>query len=88
MLKEFENTMASITYGWNLETILRVHGIGNEFSQLKQSSTKEYNQKLKDSIPSLTKNEARMRDAIRRGDVKVRYYRHWVDQDGKTHWDY
>ena len=23
--------MASITYGWNLETILRVHGIENNF---------------------------------------------------------
>lgn len=41
-----------------------------------------------DSVPSLTKNQARMRDAIRRGDVKVRYYHHWVDQDGKMHWDY
>jgi hypothetical protein len=41
-----------------------------------------------DSVPSLTKNETRMRDAIRRGDVKVRYIHHYVDQDGKTHWDY
>ncbi|MDB4602746.1 hypothetical protein OAH71_02420 [Euryarchaeota archaeon] len=41
-----------------------------------------------DSVPSLTKNQARMRDAIRQGDVKVRYYHHWVDQDGKMHWDY
>ena len=49
----FENTMASITYGWNLETILRVHGIVNEFSQLKQDSVQEYNQKLSDSISSL-----------------------------------
>ena len=45
--------MASITYGWNLETILRVHGIENEFSQLKQESIQEYHQKLNDSITLL-----------------------------------
>jgi hypothetical protein len=47
----------------------------------------ESNLTTTDSVPSLTKNEARMRDAIRRGDVKVRYFHHWVDQDGKMHWD-
>ena len=45
--------MASITYGWNLETILRVHGIENEFSQLKQNKVQEYNQRLNDSITLL-----------------------------------
>ena len=45
--------MASITYGWNLETILRAHGIKDEFSQLKQSTIQEYNQKLNDSITLL-----------------------------------
>ena len=45
--------MASITYGWNLETILRVHGIKNEFSQLKRDSIQQYNQKLNDSITML-----------------------------------
>ena len=53
MLKEFENTMASITYGWNLETILRVLRIANKFSQLKQESIQEHNQKLNDSITML-----------------------------------
>ena len=42
--------MASITYGWNLETILRLHGIVNEFSQLKHDGIQEYNQKLNNSI--------------------------------------
>ena len=41
-----------------------------------------------DSVPSLTKNEARMRDAIRQGNVKIRYIHHWINKDGKTHWDY
>ena len=45
--------MASITYGWNLETILRVHGIVNECSQLKHDSIQEYNQKLNESITLL-----------------------------------
>ena len=45
--------MASITYGWNLETILRVHGIENEFSQLKEDRVHEYNQRLNDSITLL-----------------------------------
>ena len=45
--------MASITYGWNLETILRAHGIANEFSLSKQYSTQEYNQKFNDSIALL-----------------------------------
>ena len=45
--------MASITYGWNLETILRVLRITNKFSQLKQESIQEYNQKLNDSITML-----------------------------------
>ena len=45
--------MASITYGWNLETILRVLRIANKFSQLKQESIQEYNQKLNDSITML-----------------------------------
>ena len=45
--------MASITYGWNLETILRVYGISNEFSQLKQDRIQEYNQKLNEAITSL-----------------------------------
>ena len=53
MLKEFENTMASITYGWNLETMLRVHGIENEFSQLKGDRVEEYNQTLNHSIALL-----------------------------------
>ena len=45
--------MASITYGWNLETILRTHGIENEFSQLKQDRNQEYNQKLNEAITSI-----------------------------------
>ena len=45
--------MASITYGWNLETILGVHGIENEFSQLKEDRVQEYNQKLNDSVALL-----------------------------------
>ena len=45
--------MASITYGWNLETILRAHGIENEFSQLKEDRGQEYNQKLNHSITLL-----------------------------------
>ena len=45
--------MASITYGWNLETILRVHGIKNEFSQLKQDRIQEYNKNLNNSITLL-----------------------------------
>ena len=53
MLKEFENTMASITYGWNLETMLRVHGIENEFSQLMGDRVEEYNQTLNHSIALL-----------------------------------
>ena len=45
--------MASITYGWNLETILRVHGIENNFSALKQDRIQEYNQNLNASIALL-----------------------------------
>ena len=45
--------MASITYGWNLETILRAHGIVNESSHLKQDIIQKYNQKLNDSITML-----------------------------------
>jgi hypothetical protein len=46
----------------------------------------ESNLSRTDSIPSLTKNEARMRDAIKRGNVKVRYIHHWVDADGTMRW--
>ena len=52
-LKNVKHSMASTTYGWNLETILRVHGIVNEFSPLKQDRVEDYNQKLKDSIALL-----------------------------------
>ena len=45
--------MASITYGWNLETILRVHGIENNFSALKEDLIQEYNQNLNASIAFL-----------------------------------
>ena len=45
--------MASITYGWNLETILRVHGIENNFSSLKEDQIQEYNQNLNASIAFL-----------------------------------
>ena len=48
----------------------------------------ESNLSRTDSIPSLTKNELRMRDAIKSRDVKVRYIHHWIDQDGGIHWDY
>jgi len=52
-LGKVRQNMASITYGWNLETILRVHGIENNFSALKQDRIQEYNQNLKASLALL-----------------------------------
>ena len=40
-----------------------------------------------DSVPSLTKNEVRMRDAIKRGEVKVYYFHHWINSDGEMIWE-
>ena len=48
----------------------------------------ESNLSRTDSIPSLTKNELRMRNAIKSRDVKVHHIHHWIDQDGEIHWDY
>ncbi|MDA9165930.1 hypothetical protein N9O16_00390 [Candidatus Poseidoniaceae archaeon] len=47
----------------------------------------ESNLSRTDSVPSLTSNESRMRSAIKRGDVIIRYVHHWVDKDGEMHWD-
>ena len=40
-----------------------------------------------DSVPSLTKNEVKMKDAIKRGEVKVYYFHHWINSDGEMIWE-
>jgi hypothetical protein len=37
--------------------------------------------------PSLTKNERRFMQAILDGRVVIHHVHHWVDQDGKMHWE-
>ena len=39
------------------------------------------------NVPSLTPNERKFRNAIRDGSVVNHHCHHWVDKDGKIHWD-
>lgn len=39
------------------------------------------------SVPSLTKNELRMKNAITQGQVKVHYVHHWINSDGDMKWE-
>jgi hypothetical protein len=39
------------------------------------------------SVPSLTKNELRMKNAITQGQVKVHYVHHWINSDGEMKWE-
>ena len=47
----------------------------------------ESNLSRTDSIPSLTKNELKMKNAIKKKDVKVHYIHHWIDHNGEIHWE-
>ena len=45
--------MASITYGWDLETILRAFGISTDFAQMDRSLLKKHKEALSLSIEQL-----------------------------------